>query len=271
MRGFEERVGDGRFLLVAAPHRLAVETLGLPDPAAARRLLHDTSGASGRAQTAIAALPGGETRLHLRPVRHGGLTGPLWRGALLGVRRPVRELEAAARLAAAGAAVPEPVLVAGWRVCGPFWKAIVGTTHVDDSVDGAVWLAQTADPARLLRAASAAGRAVRRFHDAGGRHADLHIKNLLFRERGSETEAWIIDLDKARAGAPASPRRRMQELMRLYRSLRKRRLLQRVGLRGCARFASAYCGSDRALRRALRRYAALERGRVALHALAYRR
>jgi Lipopolysaccharide kinase (Kdo/WaaP) family len=271
MRGFEERAGGGRFLLVAAAHRLAVETLGLPEPAAARRLLRGASAASGRAQTAVAALPGKDARLHLRPVRHGGLIGPLWRGALLGVRRPVRELEVVARLAAAGVAVPEPVFVAGWRVCGPFWNAIVGTTHVDDSVDGAVLLAETADPRRVLRAAAAAGRAVRRFHDAGGRHADLHIKNLLFRERGPETEAWIIDLDKARAGTPAGPRRRMQELMRLYRSLRKRRLLQRVGLRGCARFASAYCGGDRALRGALRRHATLERGRVALHALAYRR
>jgi hypothetical protein len=63
----------------------------------------------------------------------------------------------------------------------------------------------------------------------------------------------------------------MAELMRLYRSLRKRRLLAAAGgVRGCAIFLSAYVGGDRALRRALLARLPAERRRLALHALRYR-
>jgi hypothetical protein len=63
----------------------------------------------------------------------------------------------------------------------------------------------------------------------------------------------------------------MRELMRLYRSLVKRGLLEQVGPRGCARFFAAYVDRDRALRRALLAHLPRERRRVALHALGYRR
>ncbi|HEY5656759.1 MAG TPA: lipopolysaccharide kinase InaA family protein [Myxococcota bacterium] len=271
VRGFEERSAGARYLLVAAAYRDAVERLGLPEPDAARRLLAGEAAAAGRSRTAIVSLSERAPRVHLRPLRHGGLLGSFWRGALLGVGRPVRELEATAKLRAAGAPVPEPVLVACWRLAGPFWSAVVGTVHVEESRDGVALLESDPDPDRVLRAAAAAGRAVRRFHDAGGRHADLHVKNLIFREGAGATAAWIVDLDNARAAAPPPARRRARELMRLYRSLVKRGLLRCVGTRGCARFFEAYADGDRALRGALRPHLRRERLRVALHALAYSR
>jgi tRNA A-37 threonylcarbamoyl transferase component Bud32 len=271
MEGFDERSGGSRYLLVATAYREAVASLGLPEPQAARRLLAGGAAAAGRTSTAVVALPGRTRRVHLRPLRHGGLLGGLWCGALLGVRRPIRELEATAKLRRAGALVPEPVLVAGWRLGGPFWSAVVGTVHLEQSLDGVALLRSAPSPDRLLRAAAAAGRAVRSLHDAGGRHADLHLKNLIFREGAAATAAWIVDLDKARASGTPGARRRALELMRLYRSLVKRGLLQRVGARGCARFFEAYVGGDRALRGALRSHLRRERLRVALHALAYRR
>jgi tRNA A-37 threonylcarbamoyl transferase component Bud32 len=271
MERFEEESGNSRYLLVATAYRDAVIRLGLPDPRVARRLLAAGAAAAGRTSTAVVALPGQTPRLHLRPLRHGGVFGGLRRGALLGLRRPIRELAATARLHCAGAPVPVPVVVAGWRLRGPFWSAVIGTLHVEQSLDGVSLLRSDPSPVRLLRAAAAAGCAVRRFHDAGGRHADLHVKNLVFREGDAATEAWVIDLDKARASRVPGARRRALELMRLYRSLLKRGLLQGVGERGCARFLAAYVGGDRDLRRALRSHLRREKLRVALHALAYRR
>ena len=67
------------------------------------------------------------------------------------------------------------------------------------------------------------------------------------------------------------PRARLAELMRLYRSLVKRGLLERVGPRGCAAFFASYVRGDRALRRALRAGMGRERLRLALHGLHYRR
>ncbi len=271
LQAFEEASGGSRYLRVATAYREAVARLGLPDPRAAQRLLGAGAAAAGRTSTAVVALPGQTSRLHLRPLRHGGMLGGLRGGALLGLRRPLRELAATARLHRAGAPVPEPVLVAGWRLRGPFWSAVIGTLHLEQSLDGVSLLRADPSPVRLLRAAAAAGRAVRSFHDAGGRHADLHVKNLVFREGDAVTDAWVVDLDKARASRVPGARRRALELMRLYRSLLKRRLLEPVGERGCARFLAAYVGGDRELRRALRSHLRREKLRVALHALTYRR
>jgi tRNA A-37 threonylcarbamoyl transferase component Bud32 len=243
--------------------------LGWPAPAAIAAAL-EGAGAQGRAATAILALPDRRERIHLRPVRHGGLLGPLWRGAIWGYERPAAELRATARLLAAGAPVPRPVLVAARRERGPLWSAVVGTAHVEGARDGLAWLAAQHARAELLRGARAAGDAIRRFHDAGGSHADLHPKNLLFREREGDVEVLVIDLDRARADAPPDARRRMHELMRLVRALHKRGRAAQVGARGAAAAFSAYCAGDRDLRAALLLHLPRERRRLARHAWLYR-
>jgi len=227
------------------------------------------AGASGRASTALLEIPGADERLVLRRLRHGGLLGPLLRGAFLGLKRPIRELSVTARLRAAGAPVPRPALVAGRHLLGPLWSAVVATVFEPGSVDALAFLQSAPEPARLLQACEAIGLAVRRFHDAGGRHGDLHVKNVLVRETGSSIEALVIDLDKARVTPGLAPGERMSQLMRLFRSLLKRDVVSKVGLRGCARFFGAYCGDDRLLRQALWSRIDREMRRVALHSWHY--
>jgi tRNA A-37 threonylcarbamoyl transferase component Bud32 len=265
-----ERRESGLYWRVDTAFAEPLAALGWPQQEAVERAFSGGAAGSGRAATAILALPGRAERIHLRPVRHGGLLAPLWRGAILGVARPVDELRATARLRAAGAPVPRPVLVAARRARGPFWSAVVGTEHVEGARDGIAWLAANPAPAELVRGARAAGAAIRRFHDAGGAHADLQIKNLLVRERDAALEVFVIDLDRARAGAPPDAARRMRELMRLVRALHKRGLAEQIGARGCAAAFAAYCGGDRALRRALLAHLPRERRRLARHAWAYR-
>lgn len=254
----------------------ALEALGWPERAAAIRAFAHAeaeSASAGRSANALLALPGRPERVHLRRVQHGGWLGALWGGTLLGPARPLAEWRAHGRLRGAGAPVPRPALVAAWRARGPLWRAVYGTVHVEDSRDGLAWLEGRPGPRRVARAARAVGAAIRRFHDAGGRHADLHLKNLLLRERelaAAGPEVFVIDLDGARVGSPPAPARRMRELMRLARSLEKRGVAAQVGPRGCAAALAGYCGADRALRRALLRHLPAERRRNALHALAYR-
>ncbi len=266
---FEMHRARGARLVVDTAFAAAAESLELLDPAVLAGHLGTASGGRGRTRTAVVAVPGGE-RLQLRAVRHGGLLGPLWGDWLLGPGRPLRELRVNAALRARGAPVPRPVLVVAMRR-GPLWSAVVGTLHESDTRDGAALLGSAPTPARLGASIEAAARAVRSFHDAGGRHADLHVGNLLFREQDGRSEALVIDLDKARAGAPPDARRRMRELMRLYRSLVKRGADAEVGARGCARFLRAYCAGDRALRRALLAGLPRERRRLARHARSFRR
>lgn len=264
---FERFERRGARLVVDPAFADAAHALALLDPAALARHLDTGAGARGRAQTAAVALPDG-TRLHLRPLRHGGLLGPLWGDRLLGLRRPLRELRVTAALRARGAPVPRPLLVVGVRR-GPFWSAVLGTLHESGTRDGSALLGASPPPAALAAAIDAAASAVRRFHDAGGRHPDLHLGNLLLRERGAGSEALVIDLDRARVGAPPDARLRMRELMRLYRSVVKRGHAEQVGARGCARFLRAYCAGDRTLRRALLAQLPRERRRLARHAFSW--
>lgn len=260
---------EGR-LVVCAPWQGPVRQLGLLAPGGLERWLASApSAGEGRAATALAPLPGGGVRVVVRRLRHGG-----WLGSLLGDRyldgeRAARELGATAQLRARGAPVPEPVFALA-VARGPFWALALATLYEEGAVDALAFLASGPDEARVLRAAAAFGAAVRRFHDAGGRHADLHVKNLLLRETRAGADAIVIDLDRGIAGAPPGPERRARELGRLWRSLTKRKVAEQVGERGVAAFLAAYCAGDRALREALGRHLPAERRRAALHALLYR-
>ena len=192
----------------------SLAALGWPRREAVERALRDAA-ATGRTATAILALPGRSERIHLRPVRHGGWLAPLWREVVWGPGRAAAELRATAQLRAAGAPVPRPVLLVARRGRGPLWTAVLGTEHVEGARDGIAWLAVRPARESLVRGARAAGAAIRRFHDAGGSHADLHLKNLLLRERAGETEVLVIDLDRACAEVlRLSPRYRLPETAR---------------------------------------------------------
>jgi 3-deoxy-D-manno-octulosonic acid kinase len=258
-------------LLARAEWIARVRKLGLLEPGGLERWLAAApSAGAGRTETALVALPDDGPRVVVRRLRHGGLLGPLLGPRYLDADRSHRELEATARLRAAGAPVPEPVLALALR-SGPCWRHALVTVYEEGAVDALAFLGSAPDEARVLRAAAAFGAAVRRFHDAGGRHADLHVKNLLLRETRAGAEALVIDLDRGAAGAPPEPRRRAREIGRLWRSLAKRGVAEAVGERGVASFFAAYCAGDRALRDALLARMPSERRRAAIHALHYRR
>jgi 3-deoxy-D-manno-octulosonic acid kinase len=257
-------------LVVRADWREAVRGLALLAPGGLERWLAAApSGGSGRAATALVALPGGGPRVVVRRLRHGGLLGPLLGDRYASPARVLRELDATARLRDAGAPVPEPVLALARRRRIGFRLALA-TVYEEGAVDALAFLASAPDHERLLRAASAVGAALRRFHDAGGHHPDLHVKNLLLRESRAGAEALVIDLDRGRVGLPPGPAERAAEIGRLGRSLLKRRVGGQVGERGAAAFLAAYCAGDRALRDALMRRFPAERRRARLHALRYR-
>jgi tRNA A-37 threonylcarbamoyl transferase component Bud32 len=136
---------------------------------------------------------------------------------------------------------------------GGLWRASLATVHEEGSRDGLAFLATGPDREQMLRAARALGHAIRRFHDVGGRHDDLHVGNLLLCESDADHDprAVVIDLDRARVGTPPDAARRMRELMRLERSLRKRELVEQLGKDAIAAFFRAYHAGDTALRDAL--------------------
>lgn len=271
VQGFRTERGRGT-LLVARPALMAAALdMGLLERRGLERVLaRAPAGASGRGATAILTWPDAGPSLVFRRLLHGGWLADVLGDRFLSPRRPLRELTVTAHLRQRGVAVPEPALVVGERHLG-FWRLAVATLLEEDAVDAQRWLEAGPTEAEMLGAGAALGRAVRRFHDAGGHHADLHIKNLMIRTTGGGTEALVIDLDGARIVLGMTPEERMSQLMRLFRSLVKRGLVETVGARGCARFLRAYCADDRALRRAMWRRIDVELRRIAIHKLGYRR
>jgi 3-deoxy-D-manno-octulosonic acid kinase len=266
----EEKAPSGR-LWVRSQWHSTVHRLALLAPGGFERWLAGApSAGAGRSATALVALAAGGPAAVVRRLQHGGLLGPLLGERYLSATRARHELELTARLRAARAPVPEPVFALALRR-GAFWTHALATLYEEGAVDALQFLDSAPGEARVLRAAAAIGAAVRRFHDAGGRHPDLHVKNLLLRETRAGAEAIVIDLDRGAAGAPPGLPARARELGRLWRSLLKRGVAEPVGERGVAAFLSAYCAGDRELREALGRRFPAERRRAAWHALLYPR
>lgn len=255
--------------MVAESLEEPIEALGLLEPGALDRVFAKASGPTGRSVTAVLPLSGSSARLHLRPVRRGGWLAPLRGDGVRSLRRPIEELRVTAALREAGAPVPAPAALIALRR-GRSWRVAVGTLFEEGTLDARHWLRTQASRERVIRASMAAGAAIRRLHDVGCRHSDLHIGNLLVREGEESTEVIVVDLDRAARVDRVSPRRRMQELMRLYRSLVKWGLVEQIGPRGYAKFWSAYTQGDRKLRRAMNSHRTRERLRLSIHSAGYR-
>ncbi|MCP4035919.1 MAG: hypothetical protein GY733_03200 [bacterium] len=219
----------------------------------------------GRAGHAVLSLPGTKTRLHVRPLAHGGALARLTGARFASLERPLAELRVTAELARRGAPIPDAGFVLGRRH-GLFWQAAVGSVEIEGCLDGAAFLAGNPDARRLENAARAAGRSVRRFHDLGGRHADLQIENLVLTEERKALRVWLVDLDRARIETALPPRRRIRELMRLHRSLRKRGLQAALATEVQEAFFDAYLDGDAPLRRKMVATLPFERWRNDAHA-----
>lgn len=252
----------GTTIQVAKRFEAAIARVG--DFDALAKLGERLPGRRGRARGRVATLEGHSERLYLRPARHGGALGFLWRGGFLGTRRARHELEVAQRLRQRGAEVSEPVLAATRRR-GALFEAIIATVYIENSLDLEGYARETSSPGQQRQVAATLGRCLRRFHDVGGTHPDLHAGNLMIENSGEDARAWIIDLDRARVRDRVSPRRRMREIMRLHRSLEKRGLKEGLGRDRLAAFWAAYVDSDRKLRAQLLSHRAREWRRTQRH------
>jgi 3-deoxy-D-manno-octulosonic acid kinase len=177
----------------------------------------------GRGSVAFVEAPvvGAGARWVVRPYRRGGLVRHLLRShyPFFGAERTrvFREFRLLDALHRCGFPVPRPV--AGvYRRRGPWYAAVLITEELAGFLPLSRRLAESPAPAAPLWAQI--GETLRRFHDAGVRHADLNAHNVLVDDAG---RCRVIDFDRGRFDprAPLSVREREQVLGRLERSLRK--------------------------------------------------
>jgi 3-deoxy-D-manno-octulosonic acid kinase len=177
--------------------------------------------AAGRGGSFAASVAGHE--IVVRPCRRGGLVARLLHDTYWGWRpRPFRELQLVEALRRRDVPVVE-VHGAGVRWLGPAcYRGWLVTRYVRGARTLWEWVSAGGVPAAERTAVlHAVGQAVRRLHDAGARHPDLNLHNILVAAAGGTgPEVWLIDFDRPAlaAGAYAG---RTADLARLRRSARK--------------------------------------------------
>ncbi|NLW51429.1 MAG: phosphotransferase [Candidatus Brocadiaceae bacterium] len=194
---------------------------------------------------ALAGLPGRATRqrgrvtswrwqpdwappegLAVRLYAHGGLLGPALGTGFLGAGRMLRELRLAIAAHARGVPTAEPVGVRVQCVCGPWVRAHYVSRIVPGALDMLSLLRSAPEDAPLSpperrRLAHAAAAAVAALHEAGIRHGDLSLANLLVQGSMDAPRVFVIDFDKASEPGVVSWRARIGNLLRLNRSVLK--------------------------------------------------
>jgi 3-deoxy-D-manno-octulosonic acid kinase len=177
-----------------------------------------------RARGALRELPGGRGSILLiedagkswvlRRYLRGGFAARIARDRYLWLgeehTRSFRELRLLAALHARGLPVPPPV-------AGRYVRAALSyrAELITERLKGARSLEAVLEAGQMDSTRwTAIGRCLRRFHDAGVRHADLNSRNIMLGEHG---EVWVLDFDRGRLGAPGAWSQRA--LDRLARSL----------------------------------------------------
>lgn len=220
---------------------------GIEDP---ERLL-TTAPSDLRGRTQLARLDmGSEGAVVVRSLRRGGLLGKLVRRLSWDPWRALAELIVSAEATARGATVLDVVAAVTRRAAFGYHHGLV-TREVAEARDLLAVLREEPEGPTRWRALAAAGRSIRRLHDAGVDHVDLNVKNVLLAPDG---RAIVIDLDRCRIGAGPLPwSTREGNLIRLLRSWSKLGASEPASTqpRDPLRLARAYAGDDRQLLRRL--------------------
>ncbi len=190
-------------------------------------------------------------RAILKHYRHGGLLARMAGDLFFGLRRPFLEFQLSERARRAG--IPTSTLIAARvrSVAKLFYRGDVLLLEIPGALDAGDLVRTPPQAGRARnRAVRSLASAVRRMHDAGLRHADLNLKNLIL---SGEQVAYVIDLDRGRfLDGALDADARAANLLRLARSFLKAggdRLQSSLP----HRFLAAYSRGDGSLRRALRR------------------
>ena len=233
--GFRCLEGRNAFLVVRQDMADAVRKALGPFHHAWTRFNQRRFTAQGRAGIVTLPLEGDLAPMMVRKYVHGGLFAPLGRNYYLGPFRAIMELTVTEAAQRAGVKTPVTVGVFCEQVQGPLWRLAYLSAEVPDSEDLVHYCCRLADyPAETAAAEKRgaireAAQQIRKMHDAGIRHADLHLKNLLLRRRESGTpEVYVIDFDKAQLGPSLDTEQRLGNLKRLARSVRKVRVADSV-------------------------------------------
>lgn len=175
----------------------------------------------GRGVAYAISLPATGTRAVVRHNQHGGKLAGITRDLFLPPTRAPRELAVALRLRALGLPTPDVLMYGTSPAPFPFRRADVVTRQIEDGRDLSTFMSSQT-PSSEREAAWAATRAlVRAMNEAGVRHHDLNVKNVLIAPSERGLTAYLLDVDRVAFGVPGSEAVARGNVERLLRSARK--------------------------------------------------
>jgi hypothetical protein len=175
----------------------------------------------GRGVAYAVLLPVTRTRAVVRHNRHGGLLAPLTRDLFLSPTRAPHELAVALRLRELGVPTPDVLMYALSPAPILLRRADVVTREIDAGRDLATFMGREAHDDERAAAWAATRVLVRTMNDAGVRHHDLNVKNVLLAPGADGLVAYLLDVDRVTFGARGSAEIARANVARLLRSARK--------------------------------------------------
>lgn len=173
----------------------------------------------GRGVVFSAPLPQGGGRVVVRHNHHGGMFARFTRDLFWGETRAPLELRISERLHEYNVPTPAIVAFVVYPVAFGFKRVDVATREVPNSADLSTAL-MSQDAEHRMKAIRATADLVLTLSNAGARHADLNIKNVLLRtNHDGSFDAIALDVDRITFDEPEIVLE--QNLQRLLRSARK--------------------------------------------------
>jgi 3-deoxy-D-manno-octulosonic acid kinase len=170
----------------------------------------------------------GPERMVIRHYEHGGIFRALTKDLFLVGARPFRELIITEIARKAGLPTMEVLVAIKTCVFWPFYKGDLVSKQIPNSLDLIQYFTQWGK-ARVQKHLSEkrklihqAGRLVRKMHEVGIYHFDLHLKNFIVeRGEGGMASLYIIDFDRSKIIHPLKSSKWFANLLRLDRSVEK--------------------------------------------------
>jgi 3-deoxy-D-manno-octulosonic acid kinase len=228
--GFSLIKREGAKLIIRDIYKDRLMDKGIHDPGALILRQGDKAQfMEGRGLLASLPLAGkGPERMVIRHYEHGGIFRALTRDLFLAGSRPFRELIITEMARKAGLPTMEVLAAIKSLVFWPFYKGNLVSKEIPNSVDliqyftrgGKGRVQKRLDEKRKL--IHQAGRLVRKMHEVGIYHSDLHLKNFIVEMgEGGMGSLYIIDFDRSKIIHPLKSNKWFANLLRLDRSAEK--------------------------------------------------
>jgi tRNA A-37 threonylcarbamoyl transferase component Bud32 len=172
----------------------------------------------------------GERMVAKRCMR-GGLLRFLNKDIFLGGNRPFNEMIANTKIMGKGIMTAEIIAAVKHKVFGPVYRAYIFSKELPECIDLISYfdgLKQKSSKQRF-KAKKHLFQAIAsefvKMHSEGIYHSDLHIKNILIKQKDSaKPQIYIIDFDKTDIKDTLTPKQKAKNLLRFNRSIEKYRL-----------------------------------------------